>query len=366
MNRELIFQMALSQIPKIGPILAKNLLSYCGSPEAIFAEKLHVLKKIPGIGDLLAREVVSFKNFDRFEKECAFIERRNVKSIFFNSPDYPYRLRANVDAPLMLYLHGEHNLDAQKMVGVVGTRLNTSYGRDLTENLVKGLAKTGCTVVSGLAYGIDYEAHKSSLKYNLPTIAVLAHGLDRLYPDTHTNIANQMINNQGALVTEFMSRTKPDRENFPKRNRIVAGLIDVLVVVQSPTKGGSMITANLAFQYDREVMAFPGKVGDSTSEGCHSLIKTNRAHLIESSKDLIELMNYDVQEKKVEKQATLMLDLTDDEIGIVNQLKIHGVLGIDSLSNITGLNSGKLSHLLLKLEINDLVRTLPGKHFELK
>ncbi len=366
MYSELIYQMALSQIPKIGPVLAKNLLSYCGSPAAVFREKTHVLKKVPGIGLIIAREVAAFRDFERLQDEVEFIDKHNIKTQFFTDQEYPYRLKANVDAPLMLFIRGNNSFESSRMIGVVGTRLANHYGTDLTQQLIKDLSPHGCTIVSGLAYGIDYEAHRAALKNEMPTIGILAHGLDRIYPFVHRNIAMKMIENKGSLVTEYLSKTIPDRENFPKRNRIVAGLVDALIVVQSPKKGGSLITANLAFQYDREVMAFPGRVGESVSEGCHLLIKSNKAHLIESAADVIELMGYDDDPGKKDGQIKLLLDLSDLELKVVNQLKLHGTLGVDSLAVLTQMNMGKLSQILLQLEIADLVRTLPGKCYELK
>jgi len=366
MYSELIYQMALSQIPRIGPVLAKNLLSYCGSPAAVFREKIHVLQKVPGIGLIIAREVAAFKDFDRLQEEVEFIEKNNIKTQFFTDSGYPYRLKSNVDAPLMLYVKGNNSFENSRMIGVVGTRLANHYGTDLTQQLVKDLSPYGCTIVSGLAYGIDYEAHKAALKYDIPTIGILAHGLDRIYPYVHRNLAVKMIENNGALVTEFISKTNPDRENFPKRNRIVAGLVDALIVIQSPKKGGSLITANLAFQYDREVMAFPGRVGESVSEGGHLLIKSNKAHLIESAEDVIDLMSYREDAGKKDSQIKLLLDLSDLELKVVNQLKLHGTLGMDSLAVLTQMNMGKLSQILLQLEIADLVRNLPGKCYELK
>lgn len=365
MHSPLVYQLALSQIPLIGSVLSKNLLSYCGSAEAVFAEKMHSLLKIPGIGKQSAREVLQFKDFDRMAQEEAFILQHGIKATFFSDPEYPRRLKSNADAPLLLFSKGAFDYNAPSMIGVVGTRKNSGYGRDLTEKLIEDLKDTGCTIVSGMAYGIDIIAHKKALKVGLPTIGVLAHGLDRIYPSMHNAVAREMSCGENGLITEFISKTQPDRENFPSRNRIVAGLVDAIVVVESKIKGGSMISADLAFQYDREVMVFPGRITDENSAGCHMLLKLNKAHLIESASDLKRLMNYYPPEVK-SQQTKLILDLSDDEMAIVNHIRQHRSLSLDALMALTGFHAGKLAQLLLMLEINDLVRPLPGKFYELR
>lgn len=365
MNSEKIYQLALSQIPGIGPILARNLLGYCGSPEAVFREKAAMLTRIPGIGSIAAKSISKYKDFDRVQTEIDFIQKANIQSIFITDAAYPHRLKPNIDAPIVLFIRGNHDLEAKRMVGIVGTRSATTYGKEITQKLVSDLAELNCTVVSGMAYGIDIIAHKSCLEHNVPTVGVLAHGLDRIYPPSHHNLAEKMVSSNGALVTEYFSGTIPDRENFPQRNRIVAGLIDVLLVIQTAKKGGSMITADLAFQYDREVMAFPGRINDDFAAGCHHLIKNQKAHLIENIQDLVKLMNYDIPIKKQGSQQKLPLDLSDAELHLIGILKEKGTRSIDMLGKDTGFSVGKLAQILLQLELKDLVCSLPGKNYNL-
>ncbi|MBO6518081.1 MAG: DNA-processing protein DprA, partial [Bacteroidia bacterium] len=240
----MIYQLALSQVPHIGPVLARNLVAYCGSAEAVFSESFSNLKRIPGIGDKLALEICGFKNFDRLFREVEFINANNIQVDFFTDASYPFRLRQIPGAPVALFRKGGFDLDHNRVLAIIGTRKSSKSSRDAVLGLVKELKSSAPLIVSGLAYGIDSVAHRAAVENGLSTVGVLGHGLDRIYPARNTGLANSMMLN-GGLLTEFMSNTKPDRENFPKRNRIVAGLVDAVLVVESPLKGGSVITANL-------------------------------------------------------------------------------------------------------------------------
>ncbi len=262
---ELQYQIGLTLMEGVGDVLAKNLIAYCGSAERIFKTSKTQLEKIPGIGSVIAGSVFKSKNvLERAEKEMRFIETNSVKPLFFTDKDYPQRLRNCYDSPVMLYYNGNSDLNAEKIVSVVGTRTPSAYGKLMTEKFIEELKGSGCLIVSGLAYGIDITAHKAAMDNGLDTIGVLAHGLDRVYPSVHTHYAEKMIE-QGGLLTEHLSETNPDRENFPKRNRIVAGMCDALVVIESKRGGGSLITATIANAYNKDVFAFPGRAGETLS-----------------------------------------------------------------------------------------------------
>jgi DNA processing protein len=356
--------LALSQIPNIGSVLAKNLLGYCGGVEAIFSEKLGSLKKIPGIGEKTAQAVYYFNDFDVLKEEVAFIKKHDLKTYFFTDRDYPYRLKQVHDAPVLLFQKGKTDLNDSRMVAVIGTRKTSQYGKDLTESLIEELKDYNPTIISGLAYGIDSYAHKAAVKHNLKTISVFGHGLDRIYPSPNKILAERILTEGGSWLTEFTSGTIPDRENFPKRNRIVAGMVDAVLVIESPLSGGSMITANMAFGNDREVMAVPGRPWDIHSAGCNNLIKTNRAHLIEHGNDVAEILNWDMDVKR-SAQIELPISLGPQEQIIFDALKLHDVLDIDRLSSISQLNPSTLAYKLLEMEMNHMVRSLPGKQYEL-
>ena len=264
----------------------------------------------------------------------------------------------------MLYYKGNADLNNRKVISIVGTRKATEYGKQFCAELIQHLQTHQTLIVSGLAYGIDICAHKESVKNNLPTVGVLAHGLDDLYPGQHRSTADKMIEN-GGLLSDYISGTNPDRENFPKRNRIVAGMCDAVVVVEAGITGGALITAEIANSYSRDVFALPGRIGDPFSAGCNKLIKINKAALIESYADISYLLGWQQEEVKAAKQAKLFLDLTEEELLLVNYLKEKGNLPIDELCYATNLSMSKASGLLLNLEFNGVVKTLPGKVYQL-
>ncbi len=363
---ELTYQIALTLLNGVGDVLAKNLIAYCGSAEEVFKTKKSQLEKIPGIGKFTSEAILNHKHvLDRAEKEIIFIEEKSIQALFFTDKNYPQRLKNCHDSPVMLYYKGNTNLNTEKVIAVVGTRTPSSYGKQLTEKLISDLTDSGCLVVSGLAYGIDISAHKYALDFGLNTVGVLAHGLDRVYPSVHSNYAEKMIT-QGGLLTEFLSETNPDKENFPKRNRIVAGMCDALVVVESKRGGGSLITATIANSYNKDVFAYPGKAGDVLSEGCNGLIKSNRANLIESAADLFYIMNWNEETKKKKSpQIPLMINLSLDEQMIVNAFKNKPQLHVDEICYATKFSISKTSTHLLQLEFSNIIKSLPGKIYQL-
>lgn len=363
MDELLKYQIGITLIKGIGPNLAKNLIAYLGSVEAVFKEKKQNLAKIPGIGDVLSAEIVAQDVLQRAEKEIEFIQKNKIKTHFFTSKTYPYRLKECPDSPVMLYYKGERNLNEGKFIGIVGTRKATEYGKDICRQIVSVFSEKmpDVTIVSGLAYGIDICAHKVSCKGGLPTIGVLGHGLDRIYPGMHRSTAVKMLEN-GGLLTEFMSKTKPDRQNFVQRNRIIAGMCDALIVVESGKKGGALITADLANDYNRDVFAVPGRADDELSAGCNKLIKHNKASLAESADDIIRFMNWEVSDvKKREVQASLFEDLTENDRAIISILRKNSDgVNVNELAIMLNKPYSKLSSKLLEMEFKGLVKCLPG------
>jgi len=358
-------RIALTLIPEVGPILARTLVSYCGSVEAVFSRKPANLERIPGIGPVTAASIAGHKSFARAEKEVAFIRKYRIKPLFFLDDDYPVRLKNCEDAPILLYEKGEANLNAPRMIAVVGTRNVTDYGKELTEQLVKDLAPHQVTLVSGMAYGVDILAHKFCLKYNIPTIGVMAHGLDRIYPGLHKPVAEKMVKD-GALLTEYMSGTNPDRENFPSRNRIVAGMCDATVVIESGVKGGALITADIANSYNRDVFAFPGRVTDEYSLGCNELIRQNKAMLVQTAGEIARVMNWETDAKpKKPKQLQLLHELKEEEKILVGILQSGGKSDIDTITLKASMPVSKVSSTLLNLEFAGILKSLPGKMYEL-
>jgi DNA processing protein len=368
-DEKLKYCIALTMLPGVGSVLAKNLVSYCGSVEDVFKRKREHLEKIPGIGPATAAEMTGDRKeiFERAEKEVDFIRKHNINTFFYTDGDYPARLKHCDDAPPLLYFKGQCQLNASRMVAIVGTRNATSYGKKVTENLVNDLAKYQATIVSGLAYGIDVTAHKAALKNNLPTVAVVGHGLDRIYPPEHNSTAAKMITDGGGILTEYISKTKPDYINFPARNRIVAGMVDAVIVVESAKKGGALITADIANGYNRDVFAIPGDVENEYSEGCNELIRLNKAGLIQSADHVAEMMQWQLNSEKKAgpKQLRIFHELKEDEKILVKVLQEKGKLDIDSLTIHAKMPMSKVSSTLLNLEFAGVLKALPGKMFEL-
>lgn len=365
MSESLIYKIALTQIPGIGTVQAKQLLKHFESPENIFKEKKSALSHLENIGAVRAKNIKSFTDFSVIEKEIKFIEKNKITPLFIQDDNYPKRLLNCYDPPIMLYFRGNADLNTTKIISIIGTRNNSDYGKMVTEKLIEDLATMNILIVSGLAYGIDTIAHKASLKNNLSTVGVLAHGLQSIYPQQHASIAKEMCA-QGGLLTEYISTTKPDKHNFPKRNRVVAGMSDATVVVETAIKGGSMITAELANNYNRDVFAFPGKTTDSKSAGCNYLIKNNKAVLLTSAQDLIEFMSWEIKVQKKKVQKELFIEFSDEEKIILQLFAEIELLHIDDIYLKSGLNSSAVAAAILNLEFQNVLTSLPGKMYKME
>lgn len=364
MQSDLLYQIALTLVPNIGDVRAKALIETFGDAETVFKTPTKYLEAIDGIGTIAANSIKYFNDFKLCEDEIKFIEKNKITTLFITEKEYPQRLLNCYDSPTLLYYKGNADLNTTKIVSVVGTRNNTDYGKNICDKLIEDFSELNILVISGLAFGIDSIAHKAALKNNLKTVGVVAHGLDKIYPAQNKPLAKEMLT-QGGLLTDFMSGTNPDKQNFPRRNRIVAGICDALVVIESSKKGGSLITAELANSYNKDVFAIPGRVNDLRSEGCNYLIKNNKALLITSADDLLHLMNWKEEPKKVKKQRELFIELTPDEKIITDILSQQDSIQIDQLYLKSGLSSSAVANALLMLEMQGVVSMMPGKVFKL-
>jgi DNA processing protein len=354
-------KIALGLIPRIGDINARKLVSYFGSVEAIFHEPYRNLIKIPGIGSGIAKYINDKSYIKTAELEVEFITRNNIRTYFYLDNDYPFRLRQCDDSPVVFYFKGSCDLNAIKILSVVGTRNATSRGKELCDKIIGGLAEghPDLIIVSGLAYGIDIASHKAALSNNLQTIGVLGHGFKTTYPSIHASTAKTMVK-QGGLLTDFISDALPERNNFIKRNRIIAGLSDATLVVESGIKGGALITADIAASYNRDVFAVPGRPDDQWSAGCNSLIRNNKAALTECSDDIEYFLNWKREISKPPVQRTLFSELDDTEKLIYELLSKEGDLTIDSICRALEIPVFKLSALLLQMEFKGLLKCSPG------
>ncbi|HEX6333243.1 MAG TPA: DNA-processing protein DprA [Flavisolibacter sp.] len=366
MNSELLYQLALTLVPNIGDVHTKILVQHYGNAADIFRAPQAQLEKIEGIGAVRARSIREFQDFSRAEKELRFIEKYRIQTFFLSEPSYPQRLLHCYDPPTLLFYRGTADLNASRILAIVGTRSYTEYGKQFTENLVKDLAGNGILIISGLAYGIDAIAHKAALKNDIPTVGVVGHGLDTIYPPDHAPLAKDMIRHGGGILSEFFSGGKPDKHNFPLRNRVVAGLSDATVLVETNIKGGSMITAKLADSYNRDVFAVPGRNTDKNSSGCNHLIRRNKAILLESADDLLQVMGWTEQgNKKQLTQRQLFVELSAEEQSIVQLLQEKEQVHIDEINIRCGLNSSAIAAAILNLELKGVVLSLPGKIYRL-
>lgn len=367
MNDELLYKISLSMVPGIGGVLARNLLAYTGDAKYIFSQPYSALVKTPGIGEVYARRIKNKEVFAQAEKELAFIEKYRINVMFYTDKNYPRRLKPCPDAPIILYSKGNLNLDEHRVVSIVGTRNATDYGKAVCEQLLQGFSERNhkVLIVSGLAYGVDIHAHKSAIKFNLPTVGVVGHGLDKIYPALHAETARKMIGN-GGLVTDFPSETKIDPTNFIRRNRIIAGLADATIVVESAEKGGALITADIASSYNRDVFAYPGRVDQPWSRGCNQLIRLHGADLIQGIDDLEYFMGWEAKEKKDAVQAALFVELTKEEEQVVELLGKQSEMFIDQISSELRMPVSKISSLLLNMEFKNLLTALPGKMYRLR
>jgi DNA processing protein len=357
---------SLTRVPQVGCVHAKTLLQHFGSAEDIFKASIHSLEKINGIGTIRAHSLKTFRDFSGSEKELSFLQRYGIRALTQTDADYPQRLLPAYDAPILLFYKGNCNLNPDRVISIVGTRRNSDYGKIMAEKLIQDLAPYGVLIVSGLAFGIDAIAHKQALKNGIPTVAVLAHGLASLYPPEHNQLSKQMIK-QGGLLTEFTSELKAEKHHFPIRNRIVASISDCTIVIETAAKGGSMITADLANGYHRDIFACPGRVTDFRSTGCNWLIRNNLAHLLESAQDLARMMRWEQKKCIPEKtRQNVQVLLTEPGQRILDLLKERTEMHIDVINAISGFPGSLNASALLELEMKDLICSKPGRIYKLK
>ena len=362
-EEELIWLIALTQVTQVGPVHARQLLDSLGSARAVFHAGRDTLEKIPGIGSVRAGHIYGQANLSMAERELRFIQRHGIRAITLSDPDYPQRLLHTYDAPVLLYYKGNAAFNNAKVISVIGTRTPTDYGKDRVRDLLSALAPYSPLIISGLAYGIDTLAHHHALGNGLETIGILAHGLDRIYPQANKRLAKAMLE-QGGLLTDFPSGTNPDAVNFPRRNRIVAGLADAVVVIETGEKGGSMITARMAHGYDRELFALPGRVTDEKSAGCLAMIREQRAHLLTSPEDILQVMNWgNGQVKTPAAQTILPLDLSPAEAAILDLIREQGSLRTEEIRQLANLPHGEAANALLSLEMQQVLVALPGGRY---
>lgn len=365
MNKtELFHILALLRVEGVGDIVAKKLISHCGSAENVFKSKALQLKGIDGVGEVLLRNLKNKTVFEKAEAELHFIEKENLMVLYYQNENYPDRLKHCVDGPVLLFASGTIKLENRRMISIVGTRQITSYGNEFCKKLIEDLAIFNPIIVSGFAYGVDIVAHQAAMENDLQTIGVLAHGLNQIYPKPHKRYVIKMEQN-GGFLTEFWSTSNPDKENFVRRNRIVAGMTEATIVIESAEKGGSLITANVANDYNRDVFAVPGRTSDKYSQGCNDLIKTQRANLLTSAADLVYSLNWELKSepaKLIQKQLFVSLD--NDEQKIYDYLQKSGKQLLDIVALECDFPIFKMSSILLNMELKGVVRPLPGKLFE--
>lgn len=365
LEEELIYVLALQRTKGIGDVNAKKLISYCGSAKNVFNAKKQTLKKINGIGTYSIRHLFDAKNFNEAEKELKYIQKNNIEVLYFTDENYPEKLKHCFDAPILLFKKGNFNVQKKPIISIVGTRKITSYGKEFCEKLITELAVFNPTIISGFAYGVDICAHKAALKNKLSTIGVLAHGFEDIYPKTHKKYISEITKN-GGFLTDFWHNDALIRENFIKRNRIVAGISEATIIIESAEKGGALVTADIANSYHRDVFAVPGRTTDNYSKGCNNLIKNNKAAILTSATDLIEMLNWDVNLKnETVIQKELFVELNEIEQIIYNFLVKNGKNLLDVIAINCKLPVYQTTTVLFNLEMKGVVRPLPGKLFEI-
>ncbi|MEZ4906657.1 MAG: DNA-processing protein DprA [Saprospiraceae bacterium] len=366
-DKKLIYKIALSQIEKIGSVLAKNLVSYCGGVEEVFSKQLKDLIKIPGINEILAKRILNKEVLKKAEKIITENKKNNVNTLFYLDENYPSRLKNYNDSPIILYTKGTNEYNNLRTIAIVGTRDATSAGKYYTEKIIEELLPYNVTIVSGLAFGIDATAHKTASKLHIPNIAIMGSGINVTYPAEHEKIRNN-IEKKGDIISEFELNKSPERGHFPMRNRIIAQLSDAMLVVESGIKGGAMITAKLAFDYNKDVFAIPGRIDDPYSKGTNWLIKANIAALVDSGNDISKMMNWDLENETKPVQMELFSNLSKIEEIILDIIRntpdnnIH----IDKLHYESRLPLSELSSVLLELEFKSLIENLPGSRYGIK
>jgi len=362
-DQDLFYLLALMKVEGVGDIIAKKLITNCGSAESIFKTGLNKIAAIDGIGSALVNNLKDKSIFEKADKELKFIQSNNIQVSYFQDDIYPERLKHCIDSPVLIFTAGNIDLKNRKTISIVGTRQITSYGIEFCRKFIEDLVPLDPVIISGFAYGVDIMAHQLAMEYNLQTVGVLAHGLNQIYPKNHKKYMAKMEEN-GGFITEFWSTSQPDRENFVRRNRIVAGISEATIVIESADKGGSLITANLANDYNRDVFAVPGRVTDKYSQGCNDLIKTQKANVLTSVADLVYVLNWDLEKKSKPVQKQLFVELEPDEQMVYDFLIKNGKELLDSIALECNLPIFKISGILLNMELKGVIRPLPGKTFE--
>lgn len=361
---ELYYRLALSQISGIGPIRYKKLITHFETAEQVFKQKGKILKKCGIISESMADAILHFAGYPLVESELKYVQQHGIHVHCYDDENYPKRLKNCLDSPPILFQKGPANLNHQRMVSVIGTRSYTDYGKKICEELIEQLKPFNVQVVSGLAYGIDVIAHKNCLKHQIPTIGVVAHGFKTIYPPAHSNIAKEMLQ-EGALLSEYFSSAKLEKGNFPSRNRIVAGISDATIVVETDVRGGSMITAEIAYSYNRDVFCFPGRSIDTKSAGCNFLIRKLKAQMITNANDLVQEMGWKQTAAPKAIQRELFIEMSEDERKIVAILREKQLIAIDELLHLSKLHSSQMAASMLNLELQNIIHVMPGKIIKL-
>lgn len=363
-EEELFYLLALQKVELVGDVVAKKLLTHFGNAKEVFQSKASKLECIDGIGSVLIKNLKDKSVFKKAEDELRFLKANAIEVLYFQDEGYPEKLKHCIDSPVLLFASGNFNLKNRKVISIVGTRQITSYGIESCKKLISDLAPLDPVIVSGFAYGVDIVAHQAAMEHNLQTIGIVAHGLNQIYPKVHKKYVAKMQEN-GGFMTDFWSTSNPDKENFVRRNRIVAGMSEATIVIESAEKGGSLITANMANDYNRDVFAFSGRATDKYSQGCNNLIKAQKAHLLTAAADLIYILNWDLDTEKTNTvQKKLFVELDYEEQIIYNYLQARGKELMDIIALECNFPIYKISSLLLNMELKGVVRPLPGKLFE--
>jgi len=363
-DSELLSVLALQNTPNLGDSTAKKLIRHLGSAEAIFKSKKESLLKIDGIGKVKLKGLFEAERFRAAEAELNYIQKNNIKFHFYKDHSYPEKLKHCLDGPILLFSKGSIDLKNRKILSIVGTRKITTAGIAFCEKLIEELSLLDPVIVSGFAYGVDITAQKAAIKNGLQTIGCLAHGLNQTYPKSHARYLSQVEEN-GGFFTDFWSSEKFDRNNFLKRNRIIAGLSEATVVIESANKGGSLVTADIANSYDREVFAVPGRPTDPQSEGCLDLIKSQKAHVLTSAADILYILNWEPKSNLAEVQKQLFIELESQEQLVYNFLQNQGKQQLDYIALNCKIPTFKAAGILLEMELKGAIRPLPGKLFEI-
>jgi DNA processing protein len=362
-DQDLFYVLALLQVEGVGDIMAKKLINHCGSVQAVFETKPSKLAAIDGVGSILLHNLKNKSIFEKAELELQFIKSNEIKVEYFLDDNYPDRLKHCIDGPVLLFTSGNIDLKNKKIISIVGTRQITSYGMEFCRKLIEDLAPLDPVIVSGFAYGVDIFAHQLAMDNNLQTIGIVAHGLNQIYPKTHKKHVAKMEQN-GGFMTEFWSSSNPEKENFVRRNRIVAGISEATIVIESADRGGSLITANIANDYNRDVFAVPGRTTDKYSVGCNNLIKTQKANLLTSAADLVYILNWEIESKTKPVQKQLFVTLEPEEQKVYDYLLKNGKELMDIIALRCDFPIYKISGMLLNMELKGVIRPLPGKLFE--